>query len=171
MRVEIEDLKARYSMRDIVEDRYGLFINRGGFINCPFHNEDTASCKVFNDHYYCFGCGAHGDIFSFVMQMEDCSFKEAFKRLGGNLSGRVSDAQLARRDRLNREKERREKAIRTAKEEMQIWDTLHEWCLKAIQASEVFSDDWCYAQNARPYIEYRLDMSIDNLLNAKRRKA
>ena len=49
-----EEIKRRYSMADILE-RYGIRPNKAGFISCPFHNEKTASMKVYKDSYYCFG--------------------------------------------------------------------------------------------------------------------
>jgi DNA primase len=50
---------------------------------CPFHNEKTPSFFISPDRgtYYCFGCGAKGDIFSFVMQFEGLDFKSALKSL------------------------------------------------------------------------------------------
>ncbi|HEY4496383.1 MAG TPA: DNA primase [Candidatus Paceibacterota bacterium] len=50
---------------------------------CPFHNEKTPSFFVSPDRgsYYCFGCGAKGDIFSFVEQFEGLDFKGALKLL------------------------------------------------------------------------------------------
>ena len=50
---------------------------------CPFHNEKTASFSVNSEKqfYYCFGCGAAGNVFSFFMEMENCDFPEAMKRL------------------------------------------------------------------------------------------
>src|SRR5579884_1273926 len=48
---------------------------------CPFHTEKTPSFSVHGAHqfYKCFGCGAGGDVFSFVMQMEALTFYEALK--------------------------------------------------------------------------------------------
>ena len=77
-----DEIKKLYSMRDILA-RYGMHPNRAGFIRCPFHKEKTASMKIYPDTYYCFGCGAHGDIFSFVSAMDGLSFREAFLELGG----------------------------------------------------------------------------------------
>ena len=50
---------------------------------CPFHNEKTASFSVNSDKqfYYCFGCGAAGNVFSFLMEMENLEFPEAMKKL------------------------------------------------------------------------------------------
>jgi DNA primase len=49
---------------------------------CPFHNEKTPSFYVYEDgQYHCFGCGAHGDAISYVMQSEGAGFMEAVERL------------------------------------------------------------------------------------------
>lgn len=50
---------------------------------CPFHGEKTPSMYVYDDHFHCFGCGAHGDAISFVMQSEGATFMEAVERLAG----------------------------------------------------------------------------------------
>jgi DNA primase len=48
---------------------------------CPFHGEKTPSFYVYDDHYHCFGCGAHGDVISFVMQSTGAGFMEAVEDL------------------------------------------------------------------------------------------
>ena len=48
---------------------------------CPFHNEKTPSFYVYEDGYHCFGCGAHGDAISFVMQTQGAGFMEAVQQL------------------------------------------------------------------------------------------
>ena len=94
-----EEIKHSYSMREIVE-RYGFHVNRAGFIHCPFHKGDKgASLKIYPDSFHCFGCGASGDIFTFVQLIDHVDFKEAFQSLGGTYIG-------ARR-RQNRESEKR----------------------------------------------------------------
>ena len=85
-----EEIKDLYSMKDILE-RYGLpQPNRAGFICCPFHKEKTASMKIYKKDFHCFGCGANGDIFTFVMLMDGLTFKEAFKELGGETGNSFS---------------------------------------------------------------------------------
>ena len=78
----IDSLKGRASALDIVP-KYVKLAKKGKdwFGRCPFHSEKTASFKVDPDSglYYCFGCGAHGDIINFVMEMEKLSFAEAVK--------------------------------------------------------------------------------------------
>lgn len=50
---------------------------------CPFHGEKTPSFTINDEKkfYHCFGCGAHGDIFKFLMEYERLSFKEAIERI------------------------------------------------------------------------------------------
>ncbi|MBN9564097.1 MAG: DNA primase [Alphaproteobacteria bacterium] len=48
---------------------------------CPFHGEKTPSFYVYDDHFHCFGCGAHGDAISFVMQSQGAGFAEAVEQL------------------------------------------------------------------------------------------
>lgn len=48
---------------------YGLEMNRAGMACCPFHDDKTPSLKVYDDHFYCFGCGATGDCTGFVAKL------------------------------------------------------------------------------------------------------
>ncbi len=55
---------------------------------CPFHGEKTPSFSVNSaqQFYYCFGCGASGDVYSFVMKYQHVDFSEALKMLAGRLN-------------------------------------------------------------------------------------
>ena len=50
---------------------------------CPFHNEKTPSCRIdaASQYWHCFGCGEGGDVFSFIMKMDDVSFPDAVRLL------------------------------------------------------------------------------------------
>jgi DNA primase len=67
---------------------------------CPFHGEKTPSFYIYDDHFHCFGCGAHGDAIAFVMQAEGASFPEAVERLAGEAGLEVPKAtpEQARRE-------------------------------------------------------------------------
>lgn len=60
---------------------YGLEFNRAGFAVCPFHSEKTASFSVKGKRYKCFGCGASGDIITFVEDMFGLSLKAAVEKI------------------------------------------------------------------------------------------
>lgn len=55
--------------------------NRSGFINCPFHKDKTPSCKIYQQRFRCFGCGAAGDQVDFVARLLGLSSLDAAKRL------------------------------------------------------------------------------------------
>lgn len=80
-----EEIKQEYSMKDILS-KCGLpHPNRAGFIQCPFHKGDReASMKIYAKDFNCFGCGANGDIFTFLQMFYGIPFKEAFSMLGGS---------------------------------------------------------------------------------------
>ena len=46
-------------------------------MNCIFHNEKTPSLGIYEDHYYCYACGANGDVISWAQQAFEVSFGEA----------------------------------------------------------------------------------------------
>jgi len=70
---------------DTVMSSYVTLIKRGHnyVCACPFHSEKTPSCTVFMDtqSFYCFGCGAGGDVITFTMKIENLVFAEAIKLL------------------------------------------------------------------------------------------
>ncbi|MDR2646162.1 MAG: DNA primase [Holosporaceae bacterium] len=80
----IELLKSQIPIVDVVSSR--IRIRRSGhdwFGLCPFHQEKTGSFKVdpTRGFYHCFGCGAHGDVISFVQDFDKVSFSEAIECL------------------------------------------------------------------------------------------
>ena len=60
---------------------------------CPFHGENSPSFSVDDERgfYHCFGCGAGGNVFKFVMQMENVSFPEAVKKVAAHYGIDVPD--------------------------------------------------------------------------------
>jgi len=83
-RSNVEEIKARLPIEDVIGQYIKLDKAGKSFkARCPFHTEKTASFFVSPERggYYCFGCGAKGDIFSFVEQFEGLDFKGALKVL------------------------------------------------------------------------------------------
>ena len=80
----IEDLRQRVPLSDVVGRRVKL-IRKGRRHSglCPFHAEKTPSFSVVDDDgfYHCFGCGVHGDVISFLREMDGLEFMEAVERL------------------------------------------------------------------------------------------
>lgn len=155
---EIKDLYF-YSMRDILE-RYGLpQPNRAGFICCPFHKEKTASMKIYTKDFNCFGCGANGDIFTFVMLMDRISFKEAFSELGGDyensFSARLKIYQAQKEREMKRKTE--EKLKQKRERNYLLMDVYRKW----IDRLEPLSEAWADVYNALQYQEYLWEILND----------
>ncbi len=97
--------------------------------------------KVYKDSYNCFGCGANGDIFTFVQGMENCSFKEAFLKLGGEYEHNHRKAKLeSYHFQKKKEEKQREEQKRKAKE-MKIYSDITD-ARKSIQELTPLSEDW-----------------------------
>lgn len=141
-----EEIKQQYAMRDIVE-RYGFQPNRAGFIKCPFHPGDhNASMKVYKDSYYCFGCGATGDIFTFVQNMDNCDFKTAFTILGGtyqkpNFSSRMAIYRHQKQMKMWQKEEQKKKIeLQECLSDIDFYRTI-------LDRVKPLSDGWCEAWN------------------------
>jgi len=141
-----EEIKRFYSMRDILE-QYGIRPNRGGFINCPFHKEKTASMKIYEDSFHCFGCMEGGDQIDFVMKMDSLTFPEAFLSLGGSYD--TGNKEEMRRKIKAAEIERENKqAMKEAEQRRKDENNRLITLLKnGLDCFPVYSDEWCYCQN------------------------
>lgn len=69
-------------IKETIESLTGLKISRSGKCCCPFHDEKTPSFMVYDDHYYCFGCGAFGDVVNFVADYKHIKKIDAVIDLG-----------------------------------------------------------------------------------------
>lgn len=107
----LEELKLRNNLEEVVGRIVNLKRAGSNLVgNCPFHSERTPSFTVFpaTSSYYCFGCGAGGDVVTFVMQTENIEYREAIeflaKRAGikveKNYENRKLPEQTVKRDRL-----------------------------------------------------------------------
>ena len=56
----LREIGQRLDVRDVAE-YLGLAVNRSGNILCPFHRENTPSCHIYGNRFYCFSCGRYGD--------------------------------------------------------------------------------------------------------------
>lgn len=65
---------------------YGVEVHRGNMALCPFHRERHPSCKLYADHYYCFGCQAHGDVIRLVQELFGLKPIEAVKQLNSDFA-------------------------------------------------------------------------------------
>lgn len=83
----------------MITNYFGIERNRKGFAMCPFHNDNHPSMKIYdgyydNDGYYCFSCGANGDIIKFVMLYGNVEFEEAVRMIATIFHIPISDSKI-----------------------------------------------------------------------------
>jgi DNA primase len=102
----LDELRVRTPLAPLIGRKTRLVRNGRQWKGCcPFHNEKTPSFYVYDDHFHCFGCGAHGDGIAFLMRAEGASFPEAVERLAAEAGMEVPKAtpQQAARERRVRD--------------------------------------------------------------------
>ena len=93
----VREIAERLSIAEIIGEYVGLKRSGSNFLGlCPFHGEKTPSFNVnpAREIFHCFGCGAGGDIFSFVMKIEGISFPEALRKLAARAGVAIEDRPL-----------------------------------------------------------------------------
>ena len=103
----IEEVRMKNDIVDVVSQYVKL--NRRGntyFGLCPFHNEKTPSFSVTpsKQMYYCFGCGAGGNVYNFVMEYENYTFGEALQHLADRAGVQLPKIEYSREAREKAEK-------------------------------------------------------------------
>lgn len=78
-----ESVKAAVTLRQSAE-HYGLTVSRNGMTCCPFHEDRHPSMKLNEDYFFCFGCGASGDVIDFTARLFGISLKDAVTKLAAD---------------------------------------------------------------------------------------
>ena len=77
---QIKTIKAAVMPADAAR-KYGLAVGNHGMACCPYHDDRHPSMKLYDDHFYCFACGAHGDVIDLTAKLLGLNFTEAVHRL------------------------------------------------------------------------------------------
>ena len=97
-----EAVKQSVTVREAAQ-MYGIEVNRSGMACCPFHDDKNPSMKLNEEYFYCFGCGATGDVIDFTARLYNLSPKEAAEKLAQDF-GLAYDSQAPPRRRYIRQK-------------------------------------------------------------------
>ena len=97
-----EIVKQSVTIREAAE-RYGIEVKRGGMACCPFHDDKNPSMKLNEEYFYCFGCGATGDVIDLTARLYNLSPKEAAEKLAQDF-GLIYDSQAPPRRNYVRQK-------------------------------------------------------------------
>lgn len=121
----IEEVRSRNDIVDVIGG-YVRLKKKGStyFGLCPFHNEKTGSFSVSPNKqmYYCFGCGAGGNVFTFLMQYENFTFGEAMQSLADRVGIELPQQEMTSAQR--READRRTRLLEINKEAAKYFYTL-----------------------------------------------
>ena len=97
-----ETVKQSITIREAAE-RYGIEVGRNRMACCPFHDDKNPSMKLNKDYFYCFGCGATGDVIGLTARLYNLSPKEAAEKLAQDF-GLIYDSQAPPRRNYVRQK-------------------------------------------------------------------
>ena len=108
---------------------------------CPFHNEKTPSFSVNpqGQFYHCFGCGEHGDVFSFMMKFHHMEFPEALKTLAQKFGVSLPERKLSQAE----------------QEQLRLRDALYQANEEAVLIFQQALRHPQWGKNARAYLEQR----------------
>lgn len=161
MRYDLDKIRALNPL-SVELERYGIKADKKGFARCPFHSEKTASFRVYPDNtFHCFGCGAHGDVITFVMKMQNISFSDTCARLDGEVS--YSEQRKINKIKREREKEAQKRVLATDEyfNALDLFEA-NETIIRDLRptSAEAKPDDvWIYALNMRSLLEYYLEIA------------
>ena len=95
----IEEIRTRNDIVDVISGYVRLQKKGSSYFGlCPFHNEKSPSFSVSRQKqmYYCFGCGAGGNVYTFLMEYENFSFVEAVKYLADRAGIELPEAEYSK---------------------------------------------------------------------------
>ena len=95
----IEEIRMKNDIVDVISGYVRLQKKGSSYFGlCPFHNEKSPSFSVSpgKQMYYCFGCGAGGNVFTFIMEYENFTFMEAVKYLADRAGIKLPEQEYSR---------------------------------------------------------------------------
>ena len=113
----IEEVRSRNDIVDVISGYVHLQKKGANYFGlCPFHNEKSPSFSVSRSKqmYYCFGCGAGGNVFTFLMEYENDTFPEAVKALADRAGISLPEADES--EEARKEQSRRSRLLAINKE-------------------------------------------------------
>lgn len=126
-------------------ERYGLPVRQGNMICCPFHADRTPSMKLNEDYFYCFGCGASGDVIDLAARLFGLSGYDAAKKLAADFGiTEQKPSVLAKLKRGKSQAELESRSFRVLGDYLQI---LREWKAHCAPQSPEDAIDPRYAES------------------------
>ena len=95
----VEEVRSKNDIVDVISSYVKLQKKGSSYFGlCPFHNEKSPSFSVSRQKqmYYCFGCGAGGNVFTFIMEYENYSFVEALRMLAQRVGMEIPEMEYSK---------------------------------------------------------------------------
>ena len=95
----VEEVRSKNDIVDVISGYVKLQKKGSSYFGlCPFHNEKSPSFSVSRQKqmYYCFGCGAGGNVFTFIMEYENYSFVEALRMLAQRVGMEIPEMEYSK---------------------------------------------------------------------------
>ena len=151
---QFESVKAAVPLRQAAEN-YGLELRRNGMTCCPFHEDAHPSLKLNEDYFFCFGCGASGDVIDFTARLFGISPKDATEKLAADFGISVDAKPVAVRRNPSRLDELRCRQVLT--------DYLHllqDWKIRYAPQTpgDIWDDRFVASCKQYDHIVYLLDL-------------
>ena len=121
----IEEVRTRNDIVDVISGYVKLQRKGSSYFGlCPFHNEKSPSFSVSpsKQMYYCFGCGAGGNVFTFLMEYENFTFPEAVKALADRAGMELPEVEYS-------EEAKQQRDLKTAVLEVNKMAAKYYYCL------------------------------------------
>ena len=123
-----DTVKAAVTPR-MAAERYGLPIQQGSMTRCPFHADRTPSMKLNEVYFYCFGCGASGDVIDLAAKLFGLSGYEAAKKLAADFGiAEQKPSILARLQRGKTQAETERESFRVLQDFLRMLQDWKEYC-------------------------------------------
>ena len=159
-----EAVKQSVSTREAAEF-YGIKVSRTGMACCPFHDDKNPSMKLNKEYFYCFGCGATGDVIDLTARLYNLAPKEAAEKLAQDF-GLIYDSQAPPRRQYVRQKteaqqfrEDRQRCYRILSDYYYLlkkWENVHSPRTPEEEPHPLFVE----AIQKKNYVEYLLDLFL-----------
>ena len=156
-----ETVKRTVTVKQAAE-KYGLKVGRNGMACCPFHEDRNPSLKLNEDYFYCFGCGAKGDVIDFTARLYGLSGYKAANKLADDFGVSMNcERRLSVVDKLQQHK-----LLQCRTDEAQCFRVLtdylhllHKWQeeLAPVTPDEPLDDRFVEALQMTAAIEHLLD--------------
>ncbi len=166
---QFESVKAAVTLRQAAET-YGLRVLRNGMTCCPFHEDRHPSLKLNKDYFYCFGCGASGDVIDFTARLFGLSPYAAAKKLETDFGIGAEHEQLPFPNHAEPSHDREQLCICVLRDylrHLRIWQLRH--CPK--KPGDKFHPRFAEAMKVLPTVNHLLDCLLGNDLLLARQTA